>query len=148
MIGVSGDLLFSLVLTDTPLYAVLVGAVVMSVAYGGLVRSSPSSFAGALAFWVLAEPRGELAIEDGAGWARWAGALAIAVLLLVFMLLLRRERERAAMAVEVAQDTIRDTSALQGPRGRVLRLPHPGRGRQSARRTAAGLLGARAGAMP
>jgi serine phosphatase RsbU (regulator of sigma subunit)/anti-sigma regulatory factor (Ser/Thr protein kinase) len=147
-IGVSGDLLLSTVLDGTPLYAVLVGAVVLSVAYGGLgpgIVTLALAWTGAL--WLLEPPRGELAIEDGSEWVRWGAALAIAAFLLAFMVLLRRERERATTAVEAAEDTIRDTSGLQDlaaacsasltraevARALVERLP--------------GLLGARAGAM-
>ena len=113
-IGVSGDLLLSTVLNGTPLYAVLVGAVVLSVAYGGLgpgILTLALAWAGAL--WLLEPPRGELTIEDGSEWVRWGVALSIAAFLLAFMLLLRRERERATTAVEAAEDAIRDTSALQ-----------------------------------
>jgi hypothetical protein len=127
---------------------VLVGAVVLSVAYGGLgpgIVTLALAWVGAL--WLLEPPRGELAIEDGSEWVRWGAALAIAAFLLAFMVLLRRERERATTAVEAAEDTIRDTSALQDlaaacsasltrvevARALVERLP--------------GLLGARAGAM-
>ena len=126
----------------------LVGAVVLSVAYGGLgpgIVTLALAWAGAL--WLLEPPGVRARIEDGSEWVRWGVALAIAAFLLAFMLLLRRERERATTAVEAAEDAIRDTSALQDlaaacsasltraevARALVERLP--------------GLLGARAGAM-
>ena len=109
----SGDLLLSTVLNGTPLYAVLVGAVVLSVAYGGLgpgILTLALAWAGAL--WLLEPPgvssRSRTAPSGSAGELR-----SIAAFLLAFMLLLRRERERATTAVEAAEDAIRDTSALQ-----------------------------------
>ncbi len=114
LIGVSGDLLLSLAISEAPLYAILVGVVVVSVAYGGLGPGLlTTAVAWILGLWVLVEPRGELRVEGVEQLTRWVAALVVAVLLVLLMEVLRRERHRAATAVEAAQQTIRGVSALQ-----------------------------------
>jgi serine phosphatase RsbU (regulator of sigma subunit)/anti-sigma regulatory factor (Ser/Thr protein kinase) len=114
LIGVSGDLLLSVTISDVPLYAILVGVVVASAAYGGLGPGLlTTALAWVLGLWLVVEPRGDLGIGGAGQLTRWAAALAVAVLLLLLMEVLRRERQRTETAVVAAEDAIRDLEALQ-----------------------------------
>ena len=114
LIGVSGDLLLSVAISDVPLYAILVGVVVASAAYGGLGPGLlTTALAWVLGLWLVVEPRGDLGIGDAGELTRWAAALAVAVLLLLLMEVLRRERQRTETAVVAAEEAIRDLEALQ-----------------------------------
>ena len=114
LIGVAGDLLLNIAISDAPLYALLVGVVVVSVVYGG---PGPGLVTAAVAWtiglWLLVEPRGELRVERTDQLTRWAVALAVALLFVLLMELMRRERQQAATAAVSAQETIRGLSALQ-----------------------------------
>ena len=82
LIGVSGDLLLSVALSEVPLYALLVGVVVLSIAYGGLGPGILTTvLAWTLALWLLVEPRGDLRVDGAEQLTRWAASLAIAVTL-------------------------------------------------------------------
>ncbi|HET6623628.1 MAG TPA: SpoIIE family protein phosphatase [Gaiellaceae bacterium] len=112
--GVAGDLLLSIAISEVPLYAILVGVVVVSVAYGGLGPGLvTAAVAWTIGLWLLVEPRGHLRVESTDQLTRWAAALVVALLLVLLMELMRREREQAATDAVSAQATIRGLSALQ-----------------------------------
>ena len=112
--GVAGDLLLSIAISDVPLYAILVGVVVVSVAYGGLGPGLvTAAVAWTIGLWLLVEPRGHLRVESTDQLTRWAAALVVALLLVLLMELMRRERQQAGRDAVSAQATIRGLSALQ-----------------------------------
>jgi serine phosphatase RsbU (regulator of sigma subunit)/anti-sigma regulatory factor (Ser/Thr protein kinase) len=114
LIGVAGDLLLSVAISEAPLYALLVGVVVVSVAYGGLGPGlATAAVAWTIGLWVLVEPRGQLQVDGADQLTRWAAALTVALLLVLLLEFMRRERQRDALAAMSAQDTIRGLAALQ-----------------------------------
>jgi serine phosphatase RsbU (regulator of sigma subunit)/anti-sigma regulatory factor (Ser/Thr protein kinase) len=112
--GILIDLLVGMLISDEPLYAVLVAAVAVSVVYGGLGPGAlTAGLAWLLALWLLVEPQGHV---DVAGWSeitRWAAGLAIALGVVVLVEGVRRERERAASVAIEAEERVRDVEALQ-----------------------------------
>jgi serine phosphatase RsbU (regulator of sigma subunit)/anti-sigma regulatory factor (Ser/Thr protein kinase) len=112
--GIVIDLLVGTIITDEPLYAVLVAAVAVSVVYGGLGPGLvTAAVAWLLALWILVELQGHLEV---AGWSeitRWAAGLAIALGVVVLVEGMRREREHAATVAVEAEERVRSVEALQ-----------------------------------
>jgi serine phosphatase RsbU (regulator of sigma subunit)/anti-sigma regulatory factor (Ser/Thr protein kinase) len=99
---------------DAPFYALLIGAVAVTVAYGGLGPGVVSVLLG----WSVS-----LLVFVGEPWAVdvggeedllfWSTSLAVAAAVVWVAVALRRGHERAGMAVDVAEGTIRQLSGLQ-----------------------------------
>ena len=100
--------------SDSPIYAPLIAAVAVTVAFGGLGPALLSAAIGwGIAFWALVMPGGALE-DDGSGdLVRWAINLGAALAIVVLTHALRGERERAASAADVAEASVRDLEALQ-----------------------------------
>ena len=99
---------------EAPLYSLLLGAVVVSVFYGGV---GPGLVTTAIA-WTVAPfmlvPSGtEAGLNSRNELWRWAIPLAVALMAVWINFLVRRTQERAATAVVVAEESTREMEALQ-----------------------------------
>jgi GAF domain-containing protein/anti-sigma regulatory factor (Ser/Thr protein kinase) len=100
-------------LSSEPIYAPLMGAVLLSVWLAGIGPAAASLVIGwTLALWVGVEPRYSFTGGDRGDVARWAINLALALLILVVAALLRLGRERAKVAASEAESSLGRVGAL------------------------------------
>jgi serine phosphatase RsbU (regulator of sigma subunit)/anti-sigma regulatory factor (Ser/Thr protein kinase) len=117
VVAAAGALLLELLLTeawDISSYAILVGAVALSVWYGGIVPGllcAALSWAGAIAILVADHGSLELSLHDA--WIQWGVALGVALGMIWVSALLRRGRARATEAAEVAEQSAEGLETLQ-----------------------------------
>jgi GAF domain-containing protein/anti-sigma regulatory factor (Ser/Thr protein kinase) len=100
--------------SSEPIYAPLVGTVLLSAWFGGVGPAAVSlvvSWTAALG--LLVEPRGELTLGDTEDMTRWAVNLFVATLIVVFAGALRLGRKRAARAAFEAESSLGHVGALQ-----------------------------------
>jgi serine phosphatase RsbU (regulator of sigma subunit)/anti-sigma regulatory factor (Ser/Thr protein kinase) len=101
-------------LTDSPAYALLVGAVAVTVWYGGFGPGLVVVTIGWTASFVLFVGEPELVDAGGEGdLLRWSAPLIVALGVVWVSVVMRKARERAASAVDFAQESVRDLEALQ-----------------------------------
>ncbi len=97
--------------TDSPPYALLVGAVAVAIWYGGF---GPGLFAVALG-WSLSPfvltRADSIGFEDGE--VRWTTSLVVALIVVWVSLVMRRGQERAATAAIAAEESTRQMEVLQ-----------------------------------
>lgn len=99
---------------DAPIYAPLIGAVALTVWYGGMAPALLAIGIGwTLSLWLLVDPRGSLTGGDSDDMIRWAVNLAVAGVIAWLSSFMRGARHRAAAAVAVAEASVRDIGALQ-----------------------------------
>jgi serine phosphatase RsbU (regulator of sigma subunit)/anti-sigma regulatory factor (Ser/Thr protein kinase) len=105
------------VLTDeweVSVYSILVGAVVLSVWYGGVgpgLLSIALCWTGALAL-VVAD-RDALDMSRSEAWGQWGVGLGVALVMIWVSVVLRRGRARAAEAADVAEESVAGLENLQ-----------------------------------
>ena len=115
--ALSGLLLARLIVAyaDAPLYSLLLGAVVVSVFYGGVGPGLvTTAIAWTVAPFMLVPPGTQAGINSRNELWRWAIPLAVALMVIWINLLVRRTQERAATAVVVAEASTRQMESLQG----------------------------------
>ena len=100
--------------SNTPIYAPLIGALAVTAWLGGVGPAAVSLVIGwGLAFWLLVGPHGGLDLGSADDITRWAVNGVIGILIVVVAGVLRIGRERAAeVAVEV-ESTLHRAEALQ-----------------------------------
>jgi serine phosphatase RsbU (regulator of sigma subunit)/anti-sigma regulatory factor (Ser/Thr protein kinase) len=102
-------------LTDTPVYALLVGAVAVTVWYGGFgpgLLVVAIGWASSLVLFV-GEP-GSVDVGSEEDLLLWSAPLIVALGVVWVSVVMRSGRQRAATAADVAEASIRDMEALQG----------------------------------
>ena len=99
--------------SQEPLYAGLVGAVAVSIWYGG----SGPGFLTVVVAWGLAPvflyPNGSFSFRDGEDLDRWGVGLVVALLVVWVSVVMRRGQERAATAAIAAEESSRQMETLQ-----------------------------------
>jgi GAF domain-containing protein/anti-sigma regulatory factor (Ser/Thr protein kinase) len=97
-----------------PIYAPMIGAVLLSAWLGGVGPAAVSLIFGwAVALWVVVEPRGSLQLGESDEMTRWSVNLAVGALIVAVAAVLRVSRERAMEAAEEAQTSLGRVGALQ-----------------------------------
>jgi serine phosphatase RsbU (regulator of sigma subunit)/anti-sigma regulatory factor (Ser/Thr protein kinase)/uncharacterized protein YigA (DUF484 family) len=97
-----------------PIYAPIVGAVLLSAWFGGIGPATLSLVVGwTAALGLLVDPRGEFTLGDTEDMTRWAVNLAVATLIVVFAAALRLGRRRATEAAREAESSLGHAGALQ-----------------------------------
>ncbi|HXF98503.1 MAG TPA: SpoIIE family protein phosphatase [Gaiellaceae bacterium] len=111
--AVALDLLLREHLADAPVDAVLLGAVMLAVAFGGPLPGLLCIGIGwGLALLLLVElPAGRVALEGELG--RWLVALAVALGVVLLTAVLRRRRHEAQVAAKEAEETTLQMAALR-----------------------------------
>ena len=100
-------------LSSEPIYAPMIGAVLLSVWLGGVGPATVSLVIGwTLALWVVVEPRDSFTGGDGQDIARWAINLAVAGLIVVVAAFMRVGRQRAREAAIEAESSLGRVGAL------------------------------------
>jgi len=103
-----------LALVDEPIYAPLIGAVLLSVWLGGVGPAAVSLVIGwILALWVIVEPRDSLWFGGTVDMTQWGVNLAAGALIVVVAAALRISRERATEAAIEAESSLGRLEALQ-----------------------------------
>ncbi len=99
--------------SQEPLYAGLVGAVAVSIWYGG----SGPGFLTVVIAWALAPvflyPNGSFSFRDGEDLDRWGVGLVVALVVVWVSVVMRRGQERAATAAIAAEESSRQMETLQ-----------------------------------
>jgi serine phosphatase RsbU (regulator of sigma subunit)/anti-sigma regulatory factor (Ser/Thr protein kinase) len=99
---------------DEPLYALVVGAVAVTVWYGGL---GPGLFAvvigWSLSFVVFVGEPASIDLNDDTGLIRWAASAIVGLGVVWVAVVMRRGRERAALAADEAVATVRGIAGIQ-----------------------------------
>ncbi|HET6684617.1 MAG TPA: SpoIIE family protein phosphatase [Gaiella sp.] len=112
-----GAVLIQVVLSDewnVSVYSILVGAVALTVWYGGVgpgIVCVVLAWAAAAAFVVAEHESLEMTRHEA--WAQWWVGLAVAVAVIWVSLLLRRARMRAVEAADVAEESVAGLENLQ-----------------------------------
>ncbi len=99
---------------DVAVYSIFVGAVALSVWYGGIpsgVLCTAVCWASAIVILVGDSARFDMTKREA--WVQWSVSLVIAVVLMWVSTLLRRGRAKAEEAVEVAEESVAGLEALQ-----------------------------------
>jgi serine phosphatase RsbU (regulator of sigma subunit)/anti-sigma regulatory factor (Ser/Thr protein kinase) len=100
-------------LSPEPVYAPLLGAVLLSVWLGGVGPAAVTLVIGwFLAFWLVVEPRDSFMGSDGDDVVRWAVNLAVGTLIVIVAALMRLGRERASEAAIAAESSLGRVGAL------------------------------------
>ena len=100
--------------SDTPVYSLLVGAVAVSVWYGGLGPGLLAIATGwTLSLVIFVGPAGHPEQGSSRDLIRWGIPLLVAVAVVWIALVMRLGRERAVVAVGEAEAAVRDLAAIQ-----------------------------------
>lgn len=103
-----------LAVSDSPIYAPLVGAVAVSAWLGGVGPAALSLAVGwLLAIWILVAPRGDFEIGSADDMTRWALNLVVAALIVVIAGALRLGRRRAITVAIETETLLSRVEALQ-----------------------------------
>ena len=112
-----GSIVISLALmptSDTPVYSLLVGAVAVSVWFGGLGPGLLAIACGwSVSLFVFVGPAGHPEEGSGRDLVRWTIPLLVAVAVVWIAIAMRLGRERAVVAVGEAEAAVRDLAAIQ-----------------------------------
>jgi serine phosphatase RsbU (regulator of sigma subunit)/anti-sigma regulatory factor (Ser/Thr protein kinase) len=99
--------------SDEPIYAPLVGSVLLAAWYGGLGPALVALLGGwGLSLWLVVEPRGTFEMRDEGELARWGLNFVVATLIVIVATILRFGRQRAATQASDATALGRETERL------------------------------------
>ena len=147
LVALVGKVLF-LRLDDAPFYTLLIGAVAVVVAYGGLGPGLLSVVLGwAVGYVVFVGEPDVLDVGTDEDLLRWATSLAVAAGVVWIGLALRRGHERAGIAVGAAEASIRHLTGLQQLASSLSAAATPSQVAQALVDQTPRLVGARGGSL-
>jgi serine phosphatase RsbU (regulator of sigma subunit)/anti-sigma regulatory factor (Ser/Thr protein kinase) len=133
---------------DAPFYALLVGAVAVSVAYGGLGPGILAVVLGwSVSFVVFVGETDAVDLGTEEDLLRWSTSLAVAAGVVWIALALRRGHERAGIAVGAAEASIRNLTGLQQLASSLSAAATPSQVAQALVDQTPRLVGARGGSL-